>query len=75
ATANVRTHGTTGERPVDRLEKERFALRPLAARPYRSLVLPMETPKKTSARPVPVPTVAVEQRPLSVYAQIAGAEG
>lgn len=75
ATANVRTHGTTGERPVDRLEKERFALRPLAARPYRSLVLPMETAKKSCSRPVPVPTVPVEQRPLSVYAQIVGGEG
>lgn len=76
ATANVRTHGTTGERPVDRFEKERCALRPLASRPYRSLVLPMGTAKKSSqSRPVPVPTVPVQQRPLSVYAQIAGADG
>ena len=33
-TANVRRHGTTGERPVDRFERdERGALRPLASRP------------------------------------------
>lgn len=32
--ANVRKHGTTGERPVDRFEKERHLLRPLPAIPY-----------------------------------------
>ena len=37
-TANVRAHGTTGERPVDRFERdERKALHPLADRPYRRL--------------------------------------
>ena len=37
-TANVRRHGTTGERPVDRFERdEREALGPLARRPYQRL--------------------------------------
>ena len=37
-TANVRRHGTTGERPVDRFERdERAVLRPLARRPYQRL--------------------------------------
>ena len=37
-TANVRCHGTTGERPVERFERdERHALRPLASYPYRRL--------------------------------------
>ena len=36
--ANVRRHGTTGERPVDRFERdERAVLRPLARRPYQRL--------------------------------------
>ena len=32
--ANVRTHDTTGERPVDRFEKERAILQPLPSLPY-----------------------------------------
>src|SRR2546427_578723 len=37
-TANVRVHGTTGERPIDRLPKEQ--LRPLTGvPPYRALIL------------------------------------
>ncbi len=36
-TCNVRIHGTTGERPLERLPKEN--LRPLAGRTYRALVL------------------------------------
>ena len=34
--ANVRIHGTLKERLVDRLERERGELKPLALRPYRS---------------------------------------
>lgn len=67
--ANVRIHGTTGERPVDRLERERAKLGPLAPRPYRSLVLPQP---RTPASVTPlVPRVGVEQRPLESYARIA----
>lgn len=69
--ANVRVHATTGERPMDRFRQEEQAeLIPLAARPYRSLVLPLfqdrpEAPKLT-------PRYEVERRALEVYGQLAG---
>ena len=66
-TANVRRHGTTGERPIDRFERdERAVLRPLANQPYRRLG------SRTAAQPAPRPlptTVDVQRRPLSVYAE------
>ena len=69
-TANVRRHGTTGERPVDRFERdEREALRPLAERSYRRFGV------RPAARPVRhgLPeTVAVERRSLRVYAEAVG---
>ena len=44
-TANVRRHATTGERPVDRFERdERTALRPLAPQPYRRFGYAPERP-------------------------------
>jgi transposase len=70
--ANVRVHGTTGERPRDRFDREeRVVLQPLAPRPYTSLVLDESAP---AARPLrtPRPVVEVERRPLAVYAQLAG---
>jgi transposase len=68
--ANVRDHGTTHERPVDRFERERAWLSPLMAQPYRSLVL---SSPRTSTRPTPsVPLVHVERRALGSYARIAG---
>ena len=66
--ANVRVHGTLKERPVDRLERERDALRPLASRPYRSFVLPSKVRERAKAI---LPRIAVERRPLEAYAQIA----
>ena len=37
-TANVRRHATTGERPIDRFERdERAVLLPMATHPYRRL--------------------------------------
>jgi transposase len=73
-TANQRVHGTTRERPIERfMAGERHLLQPLAARPYRSLVLP--EPKEVvrrSAAPIPLPRVPVERRPLAAYARIAG---
>ena len=67
ATANVRRHATTGERPVERFERdERAALLPLAVAPYRRLGLrqaPPPRPRHVAA------TVDVERRPLSVYAE------
>ncbi len=66
-TANVRVHGTTGERPAERFERdERGALRPLANRPYRRLGgLPIATRHRSRV------AVEVEKRALSVYAEAA----
>lgn len=65
-------HATTGERPLDHFERnEKARLRPLAPRPYQSLVLPIEAaPLKRAAHRVPA--VAVELRSLASYAAIAG---
>jgi transposase len=65
--ANCRRHGTTQEAPVTRwVRDEQAALLPLAARPYRSLLLP---PEGAPARPHPRPApVVVERRPLHTYA-------
>jgi transposase len=71
--ANRRIHGTTRERPVLRVEEERYLLTPLAARPYQSLILrpPRVAPKP---RKPSVPQVPVERRPLAAYsAVVAGA--
>lgn len=72
--ANVRVHRTTGERPIDRLERDEVhTLLPLAARPYRSLVLPLERRKESRPRiMIPVPKIEVERRPLQTYSRIAG---
>ncbi len=67
--ANVRIHGTLKERPLDRLERERGSLSPLALRPYHSYVLPPES-KKKQAKSV-LPRIVVERRPLETYAQVA----
>ena len=70
--ANVRVHGTTGEPPQVRFDRdERVQLQPLAARPYSSLVLAETSVSRTSRR-TPRPIVAVEKRPLAVYAQLTG---
>ena len=69
-TANVRRHGTTGERPVDRFERdEREVLRPLARRPYQRLGV--HRGAQSVHRRVP-DTIAVERRSLRVYAEAAG---
>lgn len=66
--ANVRRHRTIGERPQQRFERdERDALQPLARQPYLSLSTPLT---RTVRSRVPV-TVAVERRPLRVYAEAA----
>jgi len=69
--ANVRVHGTTDERPIERFDREeRVALNSLAPRPYRSLVLSM-TPQP-SLRPLATPRLEVQRRPLEVYTRLAG---
>jgi transposase len=67
--ANVRKHRTTGERPLDRFTRdEQTLLLPLAARPYRSLIL---RSRAEPAPTVPLPRILVERRPLESYAAIA----
>ena len=67
-TANVRRHGTTGERPVERFERdEREALHPLAHRPYQRLGAKPQV--GTTLRRLSHAPVEVERRPLSVYAE------
>jgi transposase len=69
--ANVRHHATTKEVPQARFERdERALLRPLAPRPYRSLIL-LPDPPPPAGHPS-VPRVAVERRPLAAYAALAG---
>jgi transposase len=69
--ANVRVHGTTGEAPRVRFDRdERVTLQPLAARGYTSLVL--DTPPAPRARQAPRPVVLVEKRALTAYAQLTG---
>ena len=70
--ANPRIHGTLKERPIDRFERERSELEPLALRPYRSYVLAPQPKKQARTKPA-VPRVAVERRPLEAYAQVAEA--
>src|SRR5690606_34935088 len=69
-TANVRIHGTTKEKPMERfLRDERHVLQPLASRPYRSLILVPSKPPRPAVRSVP--RIEVERRPLTTYAAIA----
>lgn len=71
AVANVRCHATTKEQPIERFERDELAtLKPLALRPYRSLVVP--PPATTSKTAVSVPSVAVERRPLAHYDRLIG---
>lgn len=75
-TANVRVHGTTGESPRARFERdERAVLLPLAARPYQSLVLPPERVTRSSPAPRGQhPQIRVERRPLAAYTQLVEVE-
>ncbi len=80
--ANQRVHGTTREIPRERFEQsERAILKPLAARPYQSLVI---APERLTARQIPqlpqspattrldtLSLVSVERRPLAAYAAYA----
>lgn len=69
-TANVRIHGTTGEKPLERfIRDEQSQLQPLALRPYRSLILLPSPTERPAVRPLP--KVEVERRPLRTYAAIA----
>jgi hypothetical protein len=66
--ANQRIHGTTHVVPLSRLPEEQAVFLPLAARPYRSLVLlPPPPPARRPTRPAPVP---VERRALASYSAL-----
>lgn len=68
--ANVRIHRTTGERPRLRFERDEEAvLKPLAARPYYSLML---EPAQPYVGPLVKTPLTVERRSLAVYDRIAG---
>ena len=73
--ANVRKHATTQWIPAEQFTTaEQSTLRPLPARPYRSLVLPaVGAPAASSGKrgTSPVPRVAVERRGLETYAALA----
>ncbi|HEV2079450.1 MAG TPA: IS21 family transposase [Allosphingosinicella sp.] len=75
--ANGRTHATTKEVPRLRFERdEKHLLLPLAEQSYRSLVLPPipeALVREEVLRRVAIPKIAVEKRPLSVYAAVAKA--
>ena len=69
--ANVRVHGTLGERIDDRFARERTLLGPLAPHLYRPVV-PRPGPSETPVRCAPAaPRVEVESRPLRDYALVA----
>jgi transposase len=69
-TANVRIHRTTAEAPRARFDRdERVLLKPLALRPYRSLLLPAATQPAPPRYPV---LTSVERRPLAWYDRLTG---
>ena len=68
----ARWNSTTKQQPTERFERdERVFLQPLAARPYRPLILIPAEPQAPT-RVQGVPSVVVERRPLSAYSRIAG---
>ncbi len=64
--ANAREHRTTGERPCDRLLREKL-LPFSAARPWRSVQTPVAPPRRPSFR---FASPEVEHRSLSVYEEV-----
>lgn len=75
--ANPRVHATTREQPIERFRTtEQRVLRPVPARPYRSLVLPESPVARADRSSAPsLPVVPVERRSLEAYAQLAVAGG
>lgn len=66
--ANVRVHATLQERPYERfLRDEQAALRPLASRPYASVLVQPQLEFELAAPPRPAPRLVVERRPLATY--------
>lgn len=50
AVANVRTHGTTGEQPVQRLQEDQAAMSPLPAQPEAAPAMVFQWPRYTLQR-------------------------
>lgn len=77
--ANPRIHGTTHEPPCVRFTRdEQATLQPLAARPYRSLVIraaPAPAPATAVTARSPVPRIAVERRALTQYGMLTAPVG
>lgn len=76
-TANVRHHGTTRERPIDRFEQvERVTLQSLARRSYPRLTVRQEPapPLETSCSAAIVPTITVQRRSLREYDRVVEAK-
>jgi transposase len=73
--ANQRVHGTTHELPALRFARdEQAALQPLAARPYRSLLLPIPLPPTRAVRSR-TPPIDVERRDLASYGTLVAEAG
>ena len=71
-TANLRIHRTIAEAPRLRFERdERVRLRPLAARPYESLVMAASKSERPQ-QPQPPALLSVERRPLAWYDRLTG---
>ena len=70
--ANVRVHGTLKEVPLDRFERERFLLGPLAERPYSGV---LSVPSEPAAEVLSTPRVVVERRSLAEYGRLGEARG
>ena len=67
--ANIRTHGTTGEQPRERFQRdEQPVLSPLSVRPYRSLVLSSTVAPCREQHHTP--WVRVQQRSLELYREM-----
>ena len=75
AVANVRVHGTLKERPVDRIERERPHLKPLARWPYRPVVPQCHNRQHSASGRRPHCWSMVEQRSLTEYARLAESSG
>ena len=70
--ANVRVHGTLKEVPLDRFERERFLLGPLAERPYSGV---LSVPSASAEEVLSMPQVVVERRSLAEYGRLEEARG
>lgn len=70
--ANVRIHATTGERPIERFERDEKALMgPLAAKPYHRLGVGSAAKPAKGSNNTALHVFEVQRRPLSAYTHLA----